>query len=172
MSYVPLLSCNYHTLVKVRNSHHTYSVLVARGRARFVLPTRYIRMCRNQLTWALTRFGDEKEERFHCLERMALSHSPSLSPPTTLRVVLYLFPVVLILPLFQRGSLKSLAVFVNLTWSAVNKSICALESNCWCWILSHFTQHNRYLATSSLQQTFFIKIEKKSLPELNDSRQF
>ena len=73
---------------------------------------------------------------------------PSLSPPATLCVAHYPFPVVL--PLFQRGSIFFKPVFVNLTWSAVNKSICALESNCWCWILSHFTQHNRYLATSSL----------------------
>ena len=76
---------------------------------------------------------------------------PSLSPPATLCVAHYPFPVVL--PLFQRGSIFFSPVFVNLTWSAVNKSICALERNCWCWILviSHniiaTLQHHRCMVT-------------------------
>ena len=35
------------------------------------------------------------------------------------------------------------------------------KRNCWCWILSHFTQHNRYLATSSLHDLQFPSLQVK-----------
>ena len=97
-----MLKIMYHTYIHIMHWYsqsYSYLILlvsVARGRARFVIPTYATSACRNRLTWSLTRFGDEREERFHLSWEDSSLSLPSLSSPTTLCVAhtfMYPFPV-------------------------------------------------------------------------------